>query len=404
MKKYFAILILVICAAGIAACGAQKPSGSDSHGVDSVEGANTHKIGVIVYNNADDEVVSFRHYLENYIEEVFPGVTFLYSGNITSEEEELAFIQNACDEGVDGFLSFLTIDLSRELDLCAKNKVYYILASGTTSEDDFEAVADNPWFLGEVGPGTDLEYQTGMAMADHFVNQGFGDRYFILSGGGSMGNEMHRLRTMGILDRLQETYGVTLDKTSEEIAESADPVRLTAGNLTVCVVPGYISRDEFFGTAREEYKKDQYDVVLSVLPVANMADVVKGTHLGVVDCFSERNLQLFNRGELSYVAGKYSSLIGPSFAAMYNAVTGYAEDFRDNGKAFQLKQGFWYSVDRKDYEGKYSLANSVVTNAYNYEDLGKVCKVLNPDATLADLESLAGAYSYEEAKKRRGIK
>lgn len=93
MKKYFAILILVICAAGIAACGAQKPSGSDSHGVDSVEGANTHKIGVIVYNNADDEVVSFRHYLENYIEEVFPGVTFLYSGNIASEEEELAFIQ-----------------------------------------------------------------------------------------------------------------------------------------------------------------------------------------------------------------------------------------------------------------------------------------------------------------------
>jgi hypothetical protein len=87
---------------------------------------------------------------------------------------------------------------------------------------------------------------------------------------------------------------------------------------------------------------------------------------------------------------------------MYNAVTGYAQDFRENGKAFRITQGFWYSADLDDYIDKYTMANSVVKNAYNYEDLGKVCKVFNPDATLEDLQNLANAYSYDEALERRG--
>jgi hypothetical protein len=44
----------------------------------------------------------------------------------------------------------------------------------------------------------------------------------------------------------------------------------------------------------------------------------------------------------------------------------------------------------------------VVKNAYNYDDLGKVCKVFNPDATLQDLKDLISAYGYEDALKRRG--
>ena len=41
-------------------------------------------------------------------------------------------------------------------------------------------------------------------------------------------------------------------------------------------------------------------------------------------------------------------------------------------------------------------------NAYNYEDLQHVCKDYNPDASLEELVSLAGAYTYEDALERRG--
>ena len=43
----------------------------------------------------------------------------------------MAFIQDSCDQGVEGFLSFRTFDLKAEVELCEKNSAYYLLASGT---------------------------------------------------------------------------------------------------------------------------------------------------------------------------------------------------------------------------------------------------------------------------------
>ncbi|MBR0409416.1 MAG: hypothetical protein IJI25_00215 [Eubacterium sp.] len=401
MKRLFLFLMVLICAYGIAACNSERQEDKVKPETASLQDTDMHKIGVIVYSDKDEEVLAFKDYLKGYIEEVFPDVTFIYSGSITTEEEELRFIQDACDQGAEGFLSFLTRDLEKETALCAENKAYYMLASGTVSDETFASVEDNPYFIGEVGPGTELEYQTGADMAEHFYRQNYGSDYFILSGGGCLGNEMHLLRTMGILDKLQELYGVTFDRTSREIALSDTPNEITAGELKICVVPGYISREEYFIPAKEEYENHRYGIVLSVLPVAEMSEVVKDAHLGVIDCYSTRNLQLVNRGQLQYVAGKYSSIIGPSFAAMYNAVTGYSDDFRENGKAFQGRQGFWFSASHDDYVEKYAMANSVVQNAYNYDDLQRVCKAYNPDACLDDLKKLISAFTYEDALARR---
>ena len=402
MKRLLAFLIAVTLIFSILACSRIDKADSDTAETVPVQGADSYKIGVIVYNLKDEEVLSFKKYLEEYIAEVFPGITFLYSDSIRTEEEELEFIQEACDEGVDGFLSFLVQDLKKEVELCAKNKVFYMAASGSVADEVFKEVEDNPYFVGIVGPGADMEYQTGFDMAGYFAEQRYGDEYFILSGGSPIGNDMHLQRTIGILDKLQEAYGVTFNQTSEDIARSQKPVHMDIGDLKVCVMPGYIAYDEFLDPAEEEYRKDQYQVVLSVLPIAGMADIIKGSRLGVIDCYSDTNLRLFNGGRLNYVAGKYNSIIGPSFAAMYNAVTGYGGEFRDDGKAIKMVQGFWYSSDRNDYAEKYSLANSVVKNAYNYEDLGKVCKVFNPDATMEELKDLIAAYTYEDALTRRG--
>ena len=404
MKKIVTILMAALCVFMLAACSGNTQSEVATEEMKSVEGAESHKIGVLVYNIADEEVIAFRDYLENYIAEVYPGVTFIYSESINSQEEEMAYIQQACDEGADGILSFNSYDLKAEVDLCAQNQVYYMMASGSVSDEAYDSVCENEYFVGVIGPGSDLEYNTASDMAEYFVGQKYGDEYFILSGGSNMGNEMHLQRTVGILDKLQEMYGVTFDQTSEEIALSQDPIHVESGSLKVCVTPGYLDFDVFFDAAKAEYEEDHYSVVLSVLPIVDMSYVVKGAKLGIIDSYNTRNLQLFTNGQLNYVAGKYSSIIGPSFAAMYNAISGYAEDFREDGKAFRLTQGFWSSSDAKDYEEKYNMANSVVMNAYNYEDLGKVCKTYNPDATLEDLKELAGAYTYEDALARRSEK
>ena len=76
-RHIFVWLITLIFSAVLAGCGevSQKETEAESDG-------QLHKIGVLVYNLADEEVMSFRNYLENYIGECFPDVEFLYSDSV----------------------------------------------------------------------------------------------------------------------------------------------------------------------------------------------------------------------------------------------------------------------------------------------------------------------------------
>ncbi len=363
---------------------------------------DVHRIGVIVYNTADEEVLGFKEYLKGYIEQNFEMVRFVYSGSISGPEEELAFIQAACDSGVEGFMSFLTCDLKAEVALCEKNEAYYMLASGTVSAEDFEAVEDNPWFLGAFGPGQPFEFQAGADMARHFIREKVGNRYFVLSGGAAVGNEMHYQRTLGILDTLSSAYGAAFELPRTEIAMTDVPLTVATDRVSVTICPGYVSREPYLDTARAAFAAGEYDAVLSVLPPVEMATAIGRTPLGVVDSYNTRNLQLVTDGVLKFVVGKYNSIIGPAFALMLNAVTGYAEEFRDNGRAIKVTQGFWLSDGPEDYYEKYALSASAAMNAYNFDDLSRVMKIYNPDANLNELCALAEACSYRAVQARRG--
>ena len=400
MKRIVSFILILILCLSLAACAGtstqpetpQKPVPTDN---------SLHKIGVIVYNTGDEEVIGFREYLQGYIESNFPMVKFLYSDSIQTVEQELSFIQSACDEGVEGFMSFLSQDLQAEVALCEQNRAYYLLASGTVSDEDFEAVADNPWFLGMFGPGQPFEFQAGADMARYFLREKTGNRWFILSGGAPLGNEMHYQRTMGILDTLATAYGVTFPQNRQDLARTAEPITLELDKLTVTICPGYISRESYLTTAMETFAAGTYDVVLSVLPPADMVSAIGKTPLGVVDSYNTRNLQLSTDGGLKFVVGKYSSMIGPSFALMLNAVTGHAAGFRDKGRAIQVTQGFWNSEGPEDYLEKYALSSSAAMNAYNFDDLSKVICIYDSHADLNALVALAEACSYRAVQARR---
>ncbi len=392
MKKMIAALLALVLVLGLCACAAP------SDGKAPVK----HKIGVAVYNLSDSQVMAFRDYLENYIAASFEDVEFIYSMSIRSQEEMAAFLQSCVDSGVEGILNCNSYDLEREVALCAEKGVYMLCPSSTVAPEIFSKVAENPYFLGYFGPGTEMEYAVGYDMGRFFASQGYGDSYFILSGGASMGNAMHENRTVGILDALQESYGVVFEQSSRELAVCSHPVSVSEGNLTVHLYSGYLGIPEVCEGAKAYYAAKPCESILGVIPVGELSEAIGAGHLGVIDCYSEENARLFDAGKLSYVCGKFSSIIGPAFAAMYNAVTGHADAFRDNGKAFQIQQGFWTSAGRDDYYAKFSLSSGIALNAYSVEDLMGVIAEHNPDATLSDLQSLAAACDFTAATERRG--
>ena len=59
---------------------------------------------------------------------------------------------------------FGSYDLQKEVAFCAEHDMYMIRPSATSSDADFEAVASNPYYIGEIGPGSELEYEAGADM------------------------------------------------------------------------------------------------------------------------------------------------------------------------------------------------------------------------------------------------
>ena len=406
MSRLLRNLLVVAVAAAMAFClaacsGSQSGSSENSNEVIQHE-TGKHIIGVAVYNVSDNEVMMFKNYLVEYVQGVcFEDVQFVYSESLNSEEELLEFIDEVAELGGEGIMSFYSIDLGAEVERCASHEMYLVMASGTVSEENFAKVADNEYFIGCFGPGLQMEYDAGADMARYFSAQKGGNRYFIMSGGAAYGNTMHLERAVGMLDALAEAYKVDLGDT-RELALTTEVKTITEGDLTVTIAPGYVARENMRGPVEEAFKAGSYDYVLSTLPIAPILGTLAKSkaEIGQVDCYSQDNQLLFVTGTLDYVSGKYGSLIGPAFVAMYNAVTGHAADFRDDGKAFRIEQCLWTSTSDKDYEQKYEYASNVTVVAYNYEDLYSICAERNPDATLDDLVALATACSFEDVQAR----
>lgn len=400
-KRAVALLLTAVLLLGGCAGTTEDVAGRDQAQAEA-SGLTIHKIGVPTYNVADAQVRMFKDYLDNYIKACFPDVTFLYSESLTGPEELMAFLEDCAAQGAEGIMAFNSYDLQAEVEFCAAHEMYYIRPAGTTADAEFESVADNPYYLGEIGPGAELEYQSGADMVRALARAGDGQRYLILSGGAGMGNEMHRLRALAMLETLEEIYGGSFEPDAGALATVGTTTKAAAGNLAVAVCPGYLDSASS-AEAAALIESGDYDLILSTVPVTDLMDSLKAVDIrcGVVDCFSEDNYYGFKKGKIAWVAGKFQSEIGPAFAALYNALTGHADAYRVDGRAFRLEQGFWTAASEREYDEKYALARGATVNAYNYDDLYSVVQSLTPEASFEDFKALVERYGYEDCLARR---
>lgn len=362
----------------------------------SEEGSEKTVIGVSVYNLNDTEVRAFRNYLENYIGVTFD-VDFLYSSGILTAEEEIAFIDELHERGVKGIISFLSSDLEQVLPVCESYGMYYVRGSGTISDEMYEKVKDNPYFLGTIGPSVAAESEAASEMAEYFTakDEAKQNQYLIMTGGAGKANEMHRLRVAGILNELQETYGLTYGKPVEELVLAQDVEKIETGtDLSIILVPGYPSTDNLNERIETALEGGENQVVLSVIGVNDFIETINAyeqanrqdVQVGAIDCFTEENYALFNtngyggKEKMDYLVGKYGAIVAPSFVAIENAYEGFAEEYRQDGSAFRLEQSFWKASSPEEYNQQYALSVGMYDNTYSADDMMKVMKAYTPDA------------------------
>lgn len=292
------ILTLMMSAALIA--GTQSTVWAD---VEDYSDGDVHTIGVVVYDPDSAEMEMFADYYRDYIQEGFP-VKFIFSGKIADSEEEKAFIEEAKAEGAEGIISFAGYadGLTNVIKTCEEEEIYYALGSNTVSDENYETIKDNPWYMGSVGPDLETVYQAGCDMTELFLDKD-ARNIVIMSGGASSGNRLHQVRTWGMLNTLEEKAGLVLDEDAEKLSATDKVTELTDkdGNLHVTICPGYTEGGEGLDNLETAFAEGECDTVMSAFHVSTYLDKIfdkekdqdSNIMVGAIDSFSEQNFEIF---------------------------------------------------------------------------------------------------------------
>ena len=362
MKKIFAMLLALAMVFALVAC-----SGGDNKAADD----KPVKIGVLVADVSGEEALGFRAYYENYIAKNY-NVTFTYTEQLADAAAEKSAIEKFAAQGYDAILSLSSADRATQIETAAANKLYYAVVSGMLDDAQFEQYKSNPYFVGQIGPSMQTEFDAGYAMGKHFADQGVKTVGIY---GAFIPNPMHVYRTAGVLAGLGCTYGGASDK--DGIAgqlfgdQGVDMSKVACANVQVI---GYFQGfgdttfDELFGIVGQAP-----DAFLSVgMATTFFAEALNGAHIPYadIDSFTSGNAANMKDGSLVYLAGKYSSSIGPIFAATLNAIKG--NPVRDeNGNALSLSQNYLVATDSAAFDSIFN-GDKGDNPIFNKEALDKV--------------------------------
>ena len=108
-----------------------------------------------------------------------------------------------------------------------------------------------------------------------------------------------------------------------------------------------------------------------------------GIKFGDIDSFTGMNADSMANGTLVYLAGKYSSSIGPIFAAVLDAVNGNL--VRDGeGNALSISQGYLVATNSEEFDRYFTadkgdspifskaVLDAVISDTATYEDFVKL--------------------------------
>nr|WP_295256041.1 hypothetical protein [uncultured Blautia sp.] len=409
MKKK--ILGLTLCAALLSGMCTSVCAAAEDYGDGEV-----HTIGVAMYDPDSAEMEMFGDYYRDYIEKGFP-VKFIFSGKITDTQSECDFIEEAKENGAEGIISFAGFadGLQDIIKTCEQEEIYYALGSNSVSDENYEAIKDNPWYMGSVGPELEAVYEAGCDMTNFFLDKGAGN-IVIMSGGAASGNRLHQVRTWGMLNTLEEKAGLVLSESAEELSKTNELTELSDedGTIRVTICPGYTEGGDGLKNLEAALSSGNCDTLMSAFHVSSYLDKISAKEkeqnsnimVGAIDSFSEQNFEIFKEKDafgnapIDFVRGKYASMAGPAFAMIYNAITGASDAVKENGAAVRLYQNLWTAKSEEEYIELYGYATGIYENAYSCDDLIQVIRQFNEDADPQSFKELTEASDLESAKER----
>lgn len=361
MKKFTKVLSFALAigmaAIGFAGCGGAGSSSSTESKATESKAAESKadegkkvKIGVLVSDVSGEEAQGFRKYYEDYIAKNY-NVEFSYTDVLEDAAAEKSAIEKFSSQGFDAILSLAASDRAMQIETCSENKMYYAVASGMLDDQQYETYKTNEYFAGQIGPSMQTEYEAGVAMGEYFAKSG---AKTVALYGAFIPNPMHVYRAAGVLKGIGATYGGA-DEMGAVVGQifgdqGIDVSKVGAKDVQlVSYFQGYgdTTPDEL--NAAIQKKPDAFISVGMATTFFAQQLNTEGIKFADIDSFTSMNNESMKNGSLTYLAGKYSSSIGPIFAVVYDAVNGNV--IRDaNGNALSISQGYRVATSAQEFD------------------------------------------------------
>lgn len=417
MKKFWALLMTAAMVLSVLTgcgsspqdetAGAENAAGQESQKADAQQSeasgldmSKTVKMGILVSDATTAEALAFRTYYTEYIQKQY-NVEMIYSDELTDAAGETSAIDTFITNNCKAIISFSSFDRAAQLEQCEEAGVYYAVATGTLTDEEYETYKGYEYYVGAIGPSLDVEFETGYNMAKHYLDQGK-TNFAIFGGAIPYYTEMHIYRAAGMLTAMVEAGGEGADYQGAsdkgaiigQIFADGEIKTGAIGNVNVLgYVGGYDMDDAWFGKCAQMAQTADLEVILAV---GNGSDffgtAIAGTDVKIasVDAYASSYGEAMEAGMLDYLAGKFSASIGPVFIAAYRAVLGSPVRTAD-GNALALSQGYWIAASAEEFNTYYAVDSSVEAPAYTKELLDTLLT-----ADYAAFEEFVNKYSFEE--------
>lgn len=370
MKKLAGLgLVAAMSLSTLAGCGNSGNAAGDTSAKESKKQSDV-KIGVLVQDVSGEEALGFRAYYEDYIADQY-GVTFTYTDELTDAASEKSAIEKFASQGYQGVISFSSNDRALQIETCESNQIYCAVAAGMLDDDQYEQYKGNEYFLGQVGPSMETEYQAGVDMGKFFADKGIKT---VAMYGAFIPNPMHVYRVAGVLSGLGLSYDGSTDE-AEVVGkifadQGVDPSKVSGDIEMVAYLQGYgdTTTDEI--NAAIQAAPDAFISVGMATTFFTQQLNAAGIEFSDIDSFTKSNGEAITSGKLVYLAGKYSSSVGPAFALIMNAINGNIVRDAD-GNAVSISQNYQVATDEATFDEFYKTDNGD-NPIYNKETLDKI--------------------------------
>ena len=362
-------LVAAMSLSTLAGCGNSGNAAGDTSAKESKKQSDV-KIGVLVQDVSGEEALGFRAYYEDYIADQY-GVTFTYTDELTDAASEKSAIEKFASQGYQGVISFSSNDRALQIETCESNQIYYAVAAGMLDDDQYEQYKGNEYFLGQVGPSMETEYQAGVDMGKFFADKGIKT---VAMYGAFIPNPMHVYRVAGVLSGLGLSYDGSTDEAEvvgKIFADQGVDLSKVSGDIEmVAYLQGYgdTTTDEI--NAAIQAAPDAFISVGMATTFFTQQLNAAGIEFSDIDSFTKSNGEAITSGKLVYLAGKYSSSVGPAFALIMNAINGNIVRDAD-GNAVSISQNYQVATDEATFDEFYKTDNGD-NPIYNKETLDKI--------------------------------